>query len=210
MRKLLGVLLVVGLLAGGVAAYALLSSSSATAQDETGAEVQEESAAGDDDPAGDDTAANETEAGEGADGTARARPQHRDVLGEALDELVADGVITQEQADDVRAAVTAKREELRGERGARGGGPPGFRGLGPAFGHLLDDGVIDADELAELPDGHPLADPEGPAGPYLDDGEITEDELDELVTEMRSQGLFPFERFRGGADQDDAESGSDN
>ena len=51
---------------------------------------------------------------------------------------------------------------------------------------MLEDGVIDAAELAELPEGHPLADPEGPAAEYLDDGQLTEDELAELRAQRRA------------------------
>jgi hypothetical protein len=199
MRKALGALLVVGLLAGGGAAYALLSSSSATAQDENATTAQDDSAVTD------DTATDDTQVDDGtADDRAATRPERRDILGEVLDDLVGDGVITQEQADQIRDSVATKREELRGERGS--GGPSGFRGgLGQAFGDFLDDGVIDADELAQLPDGHPLTDPEGPAAPYLEDGQITEEELDELMAELHELGL-PFERFRGGEGDDGTES----
>jgi hypothetical protein len=52
---------------------------------------------------------------------------------------------------------------------------------------MLEDGVIDAAELAELPEGHPLADPDGPAADYLDDGELTADELAEIRAKFRPE-----------------------
>jgi hypothetical protein len=68
--------------------------------------------------------------------------------------------------------------------------------------------VIDADELAQLPEGSPLTDPEGPAAPYLEDGQITQEELDELMADLQAEGF----RFRHGAgtDQDAAESSLSN
>ncbi len=204
MRKMLGVLLVVALLAAGGVAYALLSSSSATAQDENATTAQDESGTTDttvvDDPESDDTTTD--------DGV--ARQGRRDILGEVLEGLVADNVITQEQADQIRDAIAAKREELRAEFGSSGergfGDRHGFRGFGPGFEDFLADGVIDADELAQLPEGNPLTDPDGPAAPYLEDGQITQEELDQLMADLQAEGF----RFRHGfgtdSDQDATES----
>ncbi len=68
--------------------------------------------------------------------------------------------------------------------------PRGFR-RGARIGALLDDGVIDADELAELPEGHPLTDPDGPAADYLDDGQLTVEELRELRSQLHDQAPAP-------------------
>ncbi len=72
------------------------------------------------------------------------------------------------------------REENPGrfERGFR----RGFR-----LGGLLEDGVIDAAEIAALPDDHPLKDPNGPAAEYLDDGQLTADELSQLREELHAK-----------------------
>ena len=102
------------------------------------------------------------------DGEAR-----RGILGDVLDRLVADGTLSQAQADAVREAVreeAADRKPLR--RAARRGAERGYR-----MGRLLADDVLDADELAMLRDDHPLRDPNGLAAPYLDDGQLTIDEL---------------------------------
>lgn len=101
---------------------------------------------------------------------------------DVLDELVADGTLDQGQADAVLSALEAKREELKEERGdkPRRGHRRGFvRGL-------LQDGVITADEIADLPDDHPLKDPDGPLADALSDGEITQEEWDAFVEERKA------------------------
>ena len=107
MRKMLGVLLVVALLAAGGVAYALLSSSSATAQDENATTAQDESGTTDttvvDDPESDDTTTD--------DGV--ARQGRRDILGEVLEGLVADDVITQEELDQLMADLQAEGFRFR-------------------------------------------------------------------------------------------------
>jgi len=113
-----------------------------------------------------------------------APPAPGTVLAEVLDGLVADGVITEAQAERITDALAVKRDEIReqypnlGHRGFR----RGFR-----LGSWLADGVIDADELAELPDDHPLVDPQGPAAPYLEDGQITQEELEHMRQERHEQ-----------------------
>ncbi len=182
MRKVLGALLVVGLLVGGGVAYALLSSPpSATAQDDDSSTTEPDVAVTD------DTAATDSAA---TDDAAADRRVRRDVLGEVLDQLVTDNVITQDQADQIRASFATKREELRAEFGAQRGDAAadgrGFRGFGHTLDEFLADGVIDADELAQLPEGNPLTDPDSPAAQYLEDGQITQEELDLLIAEFRA------------------------
>lgn len=123
------------------------------------------------------------------------RPQRGAILREALDELVADGTITRAQADAITDALAAKAEEYKDEirewreqhrDKIRDGRRRAFR-----LGTYLDDGVIDADELAEIleqvPDDHWLKDPDGPAAPYLEDDQVTLDELRELRQELHEQ-----------------------
>jgi hypothetical protein len=107
-------------------------------------------------------------------------------LQEVLDDLVAEGVLTESQKEAVVEAVRERAEEFDGKRPFRRGFHHGFRG-GFQLRDLLDDGVVDAEELAELPEGHPLTDPEGPAAEYLDDGQITRDELNELREARRAE-----------------------
>lgn len=111
-----------------------------------------------------------------------ARPG--EILDEVLGDLVTEGTLDQRQADAVKAALEAKHEEVRAEMEAwREANPGRFeRGFkrGFAMGGLLEDGVIDANELAELPDDHPFKDADGPAADYLADGQLTEDELQQM------------------------------
>ena len=97
----------------------------------------------------------------------------------ALQALVDDGTLSSDQvAAVVEALQTAAEERPR----------PVRRGMraGWQLAEMLADGVIDAAELAELPEGHPLADPDGPAAGYMSDGELTEAELEELRSARRS------------------------
>jgi len=113
------------------------------------------------------------------------RPERRAILDEVLDGLVTDGVIDSDQATKIREALEAKHEELREQFGDRGPRHHGFRdGNRLDMRGFLEDGVIDADELAQFPDGHPLTDPDGPAAEYLDDGQLTTEELEELHAEF--------------------------
>ena len=94
------------------------------------------------------------------------------VISETLDQLVVDGVITREQADQVAAALAAALADRVRDRPFGGG-----LGLGFRLGSLLDDGVITAEELAQLPDDHPLKDSDAPLAEALEDGQITAAEL---------------------------------
>ena len=123
-------------------------------------------------------------------------------LDEVMSGLVADGVITQEQADAVKEALQAKGEELRAERQERRAERKAQRELIRSF---LEDDVIDANELAQLGDDHPLNDPDGPAAPYLDDGQLTKDELRELRAE---HGRFRGPRGAENSDNADAQDAS--
>lgn len=104
-------------------------------------------------------------------------PRRGAILEEVLQGLVEDGTITEAQktaiVDALQARIAEIREEFPGPRRPHGV-------LGPRIREALADGVITADELEELPDGHPLKDPDGPAAPYLDDGQLTRDELRQM------------------------------
>ncbi len=198
MRRLLTVMVVVALLIGGGIAVALIAQQdSAAAQDEdtTQDEGTPEDATADDGATTDDDTGSSSDSRADAAQDRATRPERGFLLDDVLGDLVADGVITQEQADEIAAAMTARMEELRSELQERRGefGFLGRHGLDfhGRFGDFLDDGVLDADELAQLPENHPLNDPEGPAAPYLEDGQLTQDELDELKAEIFPQGRGP-------------------
>lgn len=102
-----------------------------------------------------------------------------DVLSEVLSDLVDDETISQEQADAILSAVGTKAEELKAQREAN-------RELIEGF---LEDDVITASELAQLPDDHPFNDPEGPFAEAVADGELTRDEIREARPHPR-HGAF--------------------
>ena len=128
------------------------------------------------------TTALETDEAEAADRPDFAKPG--DILDEVLGDLVAAGTLDQSEADAVTMALEARHEEVRAELEAwREANPGRFeRGFKRGFGmgEMLEDGVIDADELAGLPDDHPLKDADGPAAEFLADGQLTEDELKQM------------------------------
>ena len=113
------------------------------------------------------------------------RPRPGAILDEVLGSLVEDGTLDQSQADAVKAALEAKRAELKEEFGDR---PPRIKGerRGILRG-LMADGVITADEIAALPEDHPLRNGEGPLAELLqDDGQITKAELDAFIEQRRA------------------------
>ncbi len=112
-------------------------------------------------------------------------PRPEDILDEVLSDLVREGTLDQDQADAVKGALEARHEEVRTQLDERRGEKPGKFERDPAMAGMLEDGVIDAGELAELPDDHPLKDPNGPAAEFLEDGELSVDELHELGDHRR-------------------------
>ena len=99
-----------------------------------------------------------------------------------LGNLVGQGVLDETEAEEVREALREARETFAeehdidpAERRVRRPARAGFH-----LHELLGDGLLDADEIAGLPEDSPILDPDGPFAPYLDDGEISAEELDEL------------------------------
>jgi hypothetical protein len=120
----------------------------------------------------------------------------RGILDEVLDDLVAEGTLTQEQADAVARAAEEKVEELRdlwrqhlgdlSEDELREGAPfPLWRGFGHGFRlrGLLDDGGIDQGEYDGLRDTHPLKQVD--VSEYLEDGLITPEEVREIFSDLK-------------------------
>lgn len=97
-------------------------------------------------------------------------------LSQVLDDLVARGVITAEQATAITDALQAKRRELAEDRQQR---LQEWRDELSQIRGFLDDDVITSDELAQLPQDSPLRDPSGPFADALQDGQITRQELQE-------------------------------
>jgi polyhydroxyalkanoate synthesis regulator phasin len=105
------------------------------------------------------------------------------ILSDVLDELVTDGTINQTQADAIEEAITERRSELREEAEARR----------EQMRTFLEDGTLSADELAQLPEDHPLRNLDS----FLEDGQLTQDELRQL--RRVGPGVGPgFGRGQGG------------
>ena len=130
-------------------------------------------------------------------------PRRGQVLEGVLGSLVDDGTITQDQSDAITSAVAAKVDEIREQfpdGGRRHRGPRG----NSVIRDMLEDGVIDADELASLGADHPFNDPDGLAAPYLDDGQLDLDELKAIHEERRANR--PDHRIRPPASNTSGES----
>lgn len=94
------------------------------------------------------------------------------MIADVLADLVDDGTITADQAEAVETALVDAREARHAERAA----------MHEAFEAALEDGVITADEAADLPER--LTDPDGPLADAWADGELTQEELDEARAEF--------------------------
>ena len=107
------------------------------------------------------------------------------ILGEVLADLVAEGTLTQEQADAFAQAAEEKARLLRGKLSERRG----------ALFDIIEDGVITQEEVSDLPEDHWIF------SDVLDepwaDGELTEDELREAAPFSRWRGFRHGPRLRG-------------
>jgi hypothetical protein len=114
------------------------------------------------------------------------RPDRGEAFDEVLADLVADGTIDTDQADAIKEAFEAKRDELTEEFGPRPArGREFHRG---ALRGLLADDVITQAEIDALPDDHPLRTGESPLSELLeDDGQITRAELEAFKDEHRPE-----------------------
>jgi hypothetical protein len=131
------------------------------------------------------------------------RPQKGQVFEDVLDGLVTDGTIDSAQADAIKEAFRAKRDELGEEFGDRRGGHHPFkRGV---LRSLFSDDVITSDEIASLPDDHPLRTGESSLAELLeDDGQITREEFDAFAEENRPErGERPQQEQQEEGEQDE-------
>lgn len=114
-----------------------------------------------------------------------AGPGAMRVLEDALEELVDEGRIGEEQAEAVLEAVESELDEPdeRGPRLDRSHPGRGPFGLGARLARLLDRGGISEDEYETLDAGHYLKQVD--IGTALDDGLITPRELRQIWREQR-------------------------
>ena len=95
------------------------------------------------------------------------------LLEDVLANLVTTGVITQEQSDAITAALTTAAEEQRAELEAQS---EQMQAMWEQIKTFLEDGVITADEIAQLPADNPFSNLEE----ILADGQITQEELESV------------------------------
>ncbi len=161
MKKIMVSLLAAGVLVAGAFAASAITSSEASAETDDATAV--------------------------TDGARRA---HRGaILDGVLSDLVGDGVLTQGQADAVKDALAAKRDELKdefGDRGDRRDRRAKRHDMRAQITEWLEDGVITADELSELPADLPIFADDGPLAEALEDGEITQAEWDVFIEERKA------------------------
>lgn len=111
-------------------------------------------------------------------------------LGSVLAELVEDGTITQEQADAIIAAVEEKRSAARAA----------FQEMKGLLDSFWDDGMLTAEEIAQLPNAHQITGADGPLADALTDGQITKEEMKEIrgrIPERRGHHGGPGKGLRG-------------
>ena len=112
MRRVLTALLIAGLLVGGGAAVVLLSqSNTAVAREDSASAADDDTVAQEDTSEGEDTAEDEGTTPARDRDAADARPDRGHLLVGILDDLVADGVITRAQADQILDTLTCDRRD---------------------------------------------------------------------------------------------------
>lgn len=113
------------------------------------------------------------------------RPNRGAVLDQVLGDLVEDGTLDQDQADAVKDALEAKGEEMKEKYGDRKDRRAHREEMREQVELWLEDGVISADELAELPFDLPRSE-DGPLADALSDGQITQAEWDDFVEQRKA------------------------
>ena len=114
------------------------------------------------------------------------RPHPGAILDEVLADLVADGTLEQDEADAVTSAMADKWDELKEKFGDRKDRRAHRQELHDNIQSWLEDGVITADELAELDVDLPRVE-DGPLAEALEDGQITQAEWDAFIEERKTR-----------------------
>ncbi|MCL1600182.1 MAG: hypothetical protein M3112_01440 [Actinomycetia bacterium] len=114
------------------------------------------------------------------------RPRTGAILDEVLADLVADGTLEQDEADAVTSAMADKWDELKEKFSDRKERRAHLTELHDNIQSWLEDGVITADELAELDVDLPRFE-DGPLAEALEDGQITQAEWDAFMEEREAR-----------------------
>lgn len=104
-----------------------------------------------------------------------ARTEGTSLLEGVLADLVAEGTITEVQADAITTALAEKRSQALEEAKA-------------ALDQLKafwEDDVLTSDEISQLPFADRITDENGPLADALEDGEITREEFREAASDRR-------------------------
>jgi crotonobetainyl-CoA:carnitine CoA-transferase CaiB-like acyl-CoA transferase len=113
------------------------------------------------------------------------RPNPGAILDQVLGDLVEDGTLEQSQADAVKNGLESKRDELKERFGDRKDRRAHRQEMRENIEAWLEDGVITADELAELEVDLPIHE-DGPLAEALKDGQITQAEWDTFLEERKA------------------------
>jgi Spy/CpxP family protein refolding chaperone len=124
------------------------------------------------------------------------RPHPGVILDQVLGDLVEDGTLNQDQADAVKDGLEAKRDDMKEKYGDREDRRERRGEMREQIQSWLEDGVITAEELAELPFDLPRSE-DGPLAEALEDGQITQAEWDAFVEQRKAD-----HEARRGADSD--------
>lgn len=92
------------------------------------------------------------------------------IAARVLEDLVTEGVITQDQADSITSAFQERRDEFAAAR--------------ELMHSFWEDGVLTAEEIAQLPEMTRFTDPDAPFAEALADGQLTREEV-EAIREAR-------------------------
>ncbi|GMQ92825.1 MAG: hypothetical protein BMS9Abin12_0302 [Acidimicrobiia bacterium] len=113
------------------------------------------------------------------------RPHRGAILNQVLDDLVENKTLTEDQAEAVKKAVVAKRDELKEKFGDRAERRVRRREIRAQIKEWLLDGAITEAELSELDIDLPIF-KDGPLAEALEDGKITQAEWDAFVEQRRA------------------------
>lgn len=128
------------------------------------------------------------------------RPYPGSILDGVLGDLVEDGTLARGQADAVKEALAAKRDEFKEKFGDRRDRWDRRHCIHAQTNQWLEDGVISAEELSELPDDARIFSDDSLLSEALEDGEITQAEWDAFIEQRMADREARRDARRGAND----------